>query len=158
MSLTNKQRLFVEAYLVDGKGKSAAVAAGYCQRTASIEANRLLKNPRVLAEIERRRKLLHRPPKVAPDLKNAAANAGFDVSRAFSTRDALEFLIAVFNDPMSEPKLRVDSAKAVAPYQHAKKGEGGKKDAQQEAAKRAASKFGAPPPAPRLAASGGKKL
>ncbi|MDR5777028.1 MULTISPECIES: terminase small subunit, partial [unclassified Caballeronia] len=64
MSLTNKQRLFVEAYLVDGKGKNAAVAAGYSQRTASIEANRLLKNPRVLAEIERRKKLLDRPAKV----------------------------------------------------------------------------------------------
>ncbi|MDR5801636.1 terminase small subunit [Caballeronia sp. LZ001] len=158
MSLTNKQRLFVEAYLVDGKGKNAAVAAGYSQRTASIEANRLLKNPRVLAEIERRKKLLDRPAKVDANLASVAAAAGFDISKAVATRDALEFLIAVFNDPMTEPKLRVDSAKAVVPYQHAKKGEGGKKDAEQEAAKRAASKFGAPPPAPRLAASGGKKL
>ncbi|MDR5777543.1 MULTISPECIES: terminase small subunit [unclassified Caballeronia] len=157
MSLTNKQRLFVEAYLVDGKGKNAAVAAGYSQRTASIEANRLLKNPRVLAEIERRKKLLDRPAKVDANLASVAAAAGFDISKAVATRDALEFLIAVFNDPMTEPKLRVDSAKAVVPYQHAKKGEGGKKELRDEAAKKVASKF-APAAPPKLVAAGGKKV
>ncbi|CAN2526264.1 hypothetical protein [Burkholderia pseudomallei] len=46
--------------------------------------------------------------------------------------------------------IQVRAAVAAVQYTHAKKGEGGKKDAKAEAAKAAASKFGGPPPPPRL--------
>ena len=51
------------------------------------------------------------------------------------------------NDQNTEQKLRVDAAKALMPFMHQKLGEGGRKDAKAEAAKKAASKFGglAPP-------------
>jgi len=47
-------------------------------------------------------------------------------------------------------KLRADAAKALLPFMHQKIGEGGKKDAKQDAAKKvSAGKFGASAP-PKL--------
>ncbi|WP_200525016.1 hypothetical protein [Burkholderia pseudomallei] len=54
--------------------------------------------------------------------------------------------------------IQVRAAIAAVQYTHAKKGEQGKKEQQADAAKAAASKFGAPPPLPKLAASGGKRV
>lgn len=69
--------------------------------------------------------------------------------------DPLEFLKRVMNDSAADPKLRVDAAKAMAPFVHAKKGEGGKKAAKKDAADQVASKFG-PPRAPRLVVNNSK--
>lgn len=54
MSLTDKQRLFVDAYLVDRNGKQAAIAAGYSPRTAEVQASRLLRHVQVKAAIRER--------------------------------------------------------------------------------------------------------
>lgn len=71
--------------------------------------------------------------------------------------DPEKFLRAVMNDAMTDAKLRVDAAKALMPYVHPRKGEGGKKDAQDAAAKKVASRFSSAPP-PKLVAAGGKKV
>ena len=71
--------------------------------------------------------------------------------------DPEKFLRAVMNDAMTDAKLRIDAAKALMPYVHPRKGEGGKKDAQGEAAKKVASRFSSAPP-PKLVAAGGKKV
>lgn len=72
--------------------------------------------------------------------------------------DPEKFLRAVMNDSATEAKLRIDAAKALMPYAHPKKGEGGKKELKQDAALKAASgKFAAAAP-PRLVANGGKKV
>lgn len=63
--------------------------------------------------------------------------------------DPLEFLKSVMNDPNLEIDDRKDAAKAMLPYIHQKKGEGGKKDAKGAAAKNAANKFAVPAP-PKL--------
>lgn len=65
--------------------------------------------------------------------------------------DPLEFLKAVMNDVSEDVDVRKDAAKAMLPYVHAKKGEGGKKEARNAAAKVAAtvSKFGSMTP-PKL--------
>lgn len=47
MSLTEKQRLFVRAYLLDGNGKKAAIAAGYSPNGAEVAASRLLSQVKV---------------------------------------------------------------------------------------------------------------
>ena len=61
--------------------------------------------------------------------------------------DPLEFLKSVMNDRGEDIDTRKDAAKAMLPYLHSKKGEGGKKDAKQAAAKAVASKFmGMAPP------------
>ena len=64
------------------------------------------------------------------------------------TDDALQFLLAVMNDPEAPLAHRVRSAVAAVQYQHTKRGDGGKKDEAADKAKKAAGgKFGpAKPP------------
>jgi phage terminase small subunit len=64
--------------------------------------------------------------------------------------DPEKFLRAVMNDSGTEAKLRVDAAKALMPFTHQKIGEGGKKDAKQDAAKKAGGGKFAPAAPPRL--------
>lgn len=72
--------------------------------------------------------------------------------------DPEKFLRAVMNDSGSDAKLRVDAAKALMPFVHAKQGETGKKDARNAAAaKTAAGRFSAAAP-PKLVANGGRKV
>lgn len=87
-----------------------------------------------------------RPPK-PPTIVQVAAN--YD--------DPEKFLRAVMNDSGSDAKLRVDAAKALMPYIHAKKGEGGKKEQKNDEAKKVASRFSSSAP-PKLVAAGGKKV
>jgi phage terminase small subunit len=67
MSLTEKQARFIEAYLIEPNGKRAALAAGYKEAGAAVEASRLLNNPNVAAELERRRKLLSIKTGITPE-------------------------------------------------------------------------------------------
>lgn len=78
-----------------------------------------------------------------------------DLSLVFD--DPEKFLRAVMNDSATDAKLRVDAAKALMPYIHERKGEGGKKAAKDAAAKQVASRFSASAP-PKLVAAGGKKV
>lgn len=48
--------------------------------------------------------------------------------------DPLDFMRALVMDVSEDPKLRLEAAKALAPYLHAKKGETGKKEERQQAA------------------------
>lgn len=52
--LTKKQQVFVAHYLVDLDAKSAAIAAGYSEKTAESQGSQLLKNPKVAEEISRK--------------------------------------------------------------------------------------------------------
>lgn len=49
--LTGKQRAFVREYVIDHNGTRAALAAGYAQSGAHVQANRLLNKANVQAEI-----------------------------------------------------------------------------------------------------------
>jgi phage terminase small subunit len=63
--------------------------------------------------------------------------------------DPKDFLRAVMNDSMTDAKVRVDAAKALMPYEHTRLGEGGKKEAKQQAAQEVgAGKFAASAPPP----------
>jgi len=86
-------------------------------------------------------------PKKEPDILAVAST--FD--------DPAKFLRAVMNDIASDAKLRVDAAKALLPYVHARKGEGGKKEEAADRAKAAAGRFATAAP-PKLVAAGGKKV
>lgn len=50
--LTDKQKRFVEEYLVDLNATQAAIRAGYAERTADVQGPRLLGNVRVQEEIQ----------------------------------------------------------------------------------------------------------
>lgn len=58
--LTERQRRFVEAYMVSGNAKQAAIAAGFSKndRTAEVEGSRQLRKAEVAAEVARRRERL----------------------------------------------------------------------------------------------------
>ena len=51
MALTQKQRLFVDEYLIDLNGTQAAIRAGYSATTAQEQSSRLLSNVMVQAGI-----------------------------------------------------------------------------------------------------------
>lgn len=57
--LTEKQKRFVDEYLVDLNATAAARRAGYSEKTACEQGSRLLTNVRVQEEIQKRRERLH---------------------------------------------------------------------------------------------------
>lgn len=155
MALTGKKRLFAEALLAGKSNKEAALAAGYSAASASAAGSRLAKDKDVLAHQHRKAAAVEKPEEVAP---NADAPLGsFDLSQALAHRDPRAFLLAAMNDVLLEPKLRIDAAKALMPFEFAKKGEGGKKEQQADAAKKVASRF-TPAAPPKLATANGKKV
>lgn len=63
--------------------------------------------------------------------------------------DPKDYLLDDMNDPNLDRKDRRDAAKALMPFLHPRKGEGGKKEEKENAAKTASKgKFGASPPPP----------
>lgn len=155
MALTGKKRLFAEALLAGKSNKMAALAAGYSAASASAAGSRLAKDKDVLAHLQRKAKAVSAAPPAATGAEPSAGS--FDLSKALSHKDPRAFLLAAMNDNLLEPKLRIDAAKALMPFEFAKKGEGGKKEQQADAAKKVASRF-APGAPPKLAASNGRKV
>lgn len=114
----------------------SALAAGCPVKSASQAGSRLEKHPNVIAHIGRKEKIV--------EAKKQAKEAGkpFDIgslSRMYA--DPADFLKAVMNDVSEDVKLRVDAARVLMPYVHAKPGEKGKKTARQERAEKIAGKF-----------------
>ncbi len=158
MALTAKKRKFADAVLAGKSNKDAAIAAGYSPATASAAGSRLVKDKdvalylaasRMQAESKSAERAQQSPPLTKP--------AGFDLDAMTNFTDPKAFLLAAMNDSRTEPKLRIDAAKALMPFVHKRLGEGGKKEQRDEAAKKVASRF-APSAPPRLVANGGKKV
>ena len=53
--LTERQRRFVREYMVDGIATAAVVRAGYSKKSARAASYALMKNPRVIAALEKKR-------------------------------------------------------------------------------------------------------
>ncbi|CAM2151249.1 terminase small subunit [Paraburkholderia tropica] len=159
MAFNSKKRAFADAVLAGKSNRDAAIAAGYSAATASAAGSRLVKDKDVVAYLAQQRKKgatkraatqKADPPAEQVAVTKAAVAAGFDLDSILTFSDPKEFLLAAMNDQSTEPKLRVDAAKALMPFMHAKPGEAGKKDAKAEAARKAASKFGALAPPLKL--------
>lgn len=136
MALTDKKRRFADALMSGASQSEAAITAGYSERTAKQQGYRLARDPDVLAHIERRGAVSEAREQAKADGK------AFNVaSLAKMYSDPKDFLTAVMNDGGEDAKLRVDAAKALMPYIHAKPGEKGKKTERQERAEKVASKF-----------------
>lgn len=157
MALTGKKRLFADALSAGKSNKEAALAAGYSAATASAAGSRLAKDKDVLDHLAR---------KAAKSAKVAASpdqvedeSVAFDLASALSHKDPRAFLLAAMNDVALEPRLRIDAAKALMPFEFAKKGEssGKKEEAAAKAKAAAAGKFGRREP-PKLVAAGGKPV
>lgn len=64
-------------------------------------------------------------------------------AEALTHKDPKGFLLSLMNNDEADLKLRIEAAKALMPFLHAKVGETGKKEQKQEAAERTASgRFG----------------
>jgi len=162
--LTAQKRKFAVALMSGRSQKDAAIRAGYSEKSARSKGSQLAKDPEVIAFIERKKKEVietddepgyrrnvYTPAVNSPDKNNESATPPVAQSVAGSFDDPLKFLMAVMNDAGEEIDVRKDAAKAMLPYIHPKKGETGKKEARNAAAKAAsgASKFGAMAP-PKL--------
>lgn len=168
MALTPKKRAFVDAVRGGASNRDAAIAAGCPEKTASAAGSRLAKDKDVVAELHKLNALFPvngdvkpvkaEPPPVQPDSAEPEDGpAGFDLGRALIHRDPKDFLLAVMNDLESEAKLRVDAAKALMPFVHQRKGEGGKKEQAKEKASQAATGVFGPRKPPTLkSVQGGK--
>ncbi|GFM90803.1 terminase [Pseudomonas cichorii] len=155
MALTPRKRAFIDAVRRGASNRDAAIEAGCPEKTASAAGSRLAKDPDVIAELHKLEALGSTVKSVKgvkaesrPEAPSAGAgdveSPGFDLAQALGHRDPKDFLLAVMNDLGTEPKLRVDAAKALMPFVHPRKGESGKKEqAKDKAAEAASGKFGA---------------
>ena len=92
--LTAKQSRFVEEYLIDLNATQAAIRAGYSQRTAYSQGQRLLKHVEVAAVIERASaELSERTGFAAEDTVHAIGRIAYDTETHLGYRlKALELL------------------------------------------------------------------
>jgi phage terminase small subunit len=127
--LTEKQRLFVSNKAGGCTNRDAAIAAGYAVGSASQAAEKLMAMPSIRAALKAATK----------------ATGGVDIKPANVSKmpkanypNAMAFLIDAMNLASLPIAMRVDAAKALLPYQHAKLGETGKKEAANEKARKIA--------------------
>lgn len=157
--LTAQKRKFALALISGMSKKDAAIKAGYSANSARSKGSQLAKDPEVIAFISRKKNekvevddVPTQGKKVNTPAVNTPSQPEPDpvpeiVRAAGEYDDPLEFLKSVMNNRAEDIDTRKDAAKAMLPYLHSKKGEGGKKDAKQAAAKAVASKFmGMAPP------------
>lgn len=160
--LTAQKRKFAVALMSGMSQKDAAIKAGYSEKSARSKGSQLAKDPEVIAFISRKKqevietdavptygKKVYTPPVNSPQKKEGGVASPVVPAVVGEFDDPLHFLMAVMNDSTEDIDTRKDAAKAMLPYVHPKKGETGKKEARNAAAKAAAgvSKFGsmAPP-------------
>lgn len=144
MSLTNQQRLYAEARFAGLSKKDAALAAGCPEKTAAQAGSRLEKHPSVLAHLAR---LKANESDSNPAAGRDILPPGVNPSDKFYD-DPMELLRSEMNNPLLDPKTRIQAATALLPYLHQKKGESGKKDKAEDAARDVVSgrfKMSAPP-------------
>ncbi|TEA79827.1 terminase small subunit [Allopusillimonas ginsengisoli] len=166
MALTDKKRRFVAALQSGLSGAKAAIQAGYSENGAAQAAARLKKDPDVMAALARNVKVNNVNNKESgatdasandTDAGNEGQNLGaIGLSALGLTSDPKKVLVAIMNDQLEDPKLRLDAAKALMPFTHPKVADQGKKDARADAAKKAGAGRFAPPPPPLRMIPGGK--
>lgn len=88
-----------------------------------------------------------RKPKPAVFLPQVAPKSALDEP------DSIKLLRQITNDASLDAKIRLEAAKALAPYEMMRKGDAGIKETRKEAAKKVAQGKFAPAVAPRLVVS-----
>lgn len=83
--ITHRQLKFVVEYLVDLNATQAAIRAGYAKKGAHVHASRMLRNPKIMAEIDRRRKVTQERVEVKTEdvLREILRLAMVDIGDAF---------------------------------------------------------------------------
>lgn len=92
MTLTNKQRRFVDEYLIDLNATQAAIRAGYSKKTANEQGARLLANVSVMLVVQEAMKARENRTHITQDrvLQELARIAFFDIRRLYNDDGTLK--------------------------------------------------------------------
>lgn len=66
--LNDRQRLFVDEYIIQLHGTRAAISAGYSKRSAECQASRLLRNDKISTAISEQQKLIRKRTEITQDM------------------------------------------------------------------------------------------
>lgn len=148
--LTGQKKRFADALMKGSNQRQAAISAGYSEKTAKVKGSQLAKDKDVIAYMDRVRAVNPEPVTSAADKANIP-----EVQKPVKFDDPIEVMKRIMNDSLlTDPKLSLEAAAKLAPYVCQKMGEGGKKDAKNSAAKKAATKFSGIAP-PKLVVNNG---
>ena len=126
MLLNDKQELFARNMAAGQNQKKSCINAGYSEKGAAAAASRLMRNPEILARIK---ELRAQPEGLNNDINKVVKSPHAAMpAQMVPNKDPMLFLENVMNDERWAPKLRVDAAKTLMPYVHARIGETGKKE------------------------------
>lgn len=135
--LNEKQELFFKATLRGEKPEQAAISAGLSPNSAKAAGFRMRKHPAIVAALA----AVGIGTKSAPTGKSAPTEDESEPDIVTieipETEDPKVFLTALMNCPKAGVKARLEAAKALLPFEHAKPGEKGQKERKAEAAKEA---------------------
>lgn len=131
MALTGKRKAFSEAVLAGKSNKDAAILAGYSAKTASAAGARLAKDQGVVDYLNQRVRALAKADE-QPSPALIPADFGLSPETPIVWRDPKAFLMAVMNHKFTDLKYRIDAAKALMPYEHARQDSLGKKEERQQ--------------------------
>lgn len=135
---------FVESTLRGNGPKQAAIDAGLSDKTAASAGSRLRKDPKVVAALAA---IGFATPGVSAPAKTPVSQNSQSTEPEPEddllddlpvTTDSVEFYEAVLSNPRVPLSKRMEAAKNLLPYQHAKIGEKGKKETKADGAKAAA--------------------
>lgn len=138
---------FLAATLRGATPEEAAIAAGLSEKTARVAGARLRKKPAIVEALAAIGIATPGAPKTGPKVTHSEPEPEEDpIDDLPKTEDSLEFLEAVVANPRIPLGRRMEAAKTLLPFQHAKIGEKGKKATKADGAAAAAAegnKFGA---------------
>jgi len=117
--LTEKQRAFVANKAAGVPNRDAALAAGYSATSADVQAANMLRRPHIRDAIKKAQ---------VPGVASESAISGKHYA------DPMTFLQDIMNNAKLPDAVRIDAARNLLPYQHARIGEKGKKEQRKEAA------------------------
>lgn len=146
--LTTRQRKFAEL-MASGKYAPAEAAglAGYSLKSAVTIGTRLMKNAKIQRMLEAAKPSYKKPEKQDSP---PAAHVIQPLASSY-TKDPLLFFERLMNNDNEDPRLRLDAAKALAPYRAARMAAKSKTEEKAEKARKITSKFAAvAPPPPKL--------
>lgn len=141
--LNESQELFFKATLRGEKPEQAAISAGLSPKTAKAAGFRMRKHPAIVAALAAVGIGTKATPTSKPEANPEESEPDIVTIDIPETEDSLVFLGALMNCPKAGVKARLEAAKALAPFQHPRVGEKGKKESKQDqAGETKGSKFG----------------
>lgn len=144
--LNETQELFFKATLRGEKPEQAAVSAGL--KSPKAAGFRMRKHPAIVAALAAVGISTAGVKPSKPGATEEPTEADLATVDIDATEDPKKFLTDLMNSPKAGVKARLEAAKALLPFEHAKVGEKGKKATKADGAAAAAAegnKFGARP-------------